>query len=90
MLRFYIAMMLYDLFKNKSFYDVAKFWDQSRGTIQSLYSQVASFAASILYFSKSYDEYWPYHELLPMFIQRLTFCTSLEILPIMEIPGIKR
>ncbi|CAF1447721.1 unnamed protein product [Rotaria sordida] len=90
MLRFYIAMMLYDLFKNKSFYDVAKFWDQSRGTIQNLYSQVASFAASILYFSKSYDEFWPYHELLPMFIQRLTFCTSLEILPIMEIPGIKR
>ncbi len=52
MLRFYVAMMLYDLFKNKSFYDVAKFWDQSRGTIQNLYSQVASFATSILYFSK--------------------------------------
>ncbi|UJR13694.1 hypothetical protein I4U23_000706 [Adineta vaga] len=30
LLRFYVAMMLYDLFKNKSFYDVAKFWDQSR------------------------------------------------------------
>ncbi len=52
MLRFYVAMMLYDLFKNKSFYDVAKFWDQSRGTIQNLYSQVASFATSILYFSR--------------------------------------
>jgi hypothetical protein len=52
MLRFYVAMMLYDLFKNKSFYDVAKFWDQSRGTIQTLYSQVASFATSMLYFSK--------------------------------------
>ncbi|CAF0994046.1 unnamed protein product [Adineta steineri] len=90
MLRFYVAMMLYDLFKNKSFYDVAKFWDQSRGTIQSLYSQVASFATSILYFSKIYDEFWPYHQLLPIFVQRLTFCTSLEILPLMEIPGIKR
>jgi hypothetical protein len=52
MLRFYIAMMLYDLFKNKSFYDVAKYWDQSRGTIQNLYTHVASFATSILYFSK--------------------------------------
>jgi len=52
MLRFYVAMMLYDLFKNKSFYDVAKFWDQSRGTIQTLYSQVGSFATSMLYFSK--------------------------------------
>jgi hypothetical protein len=52
MLRFYVAMMLYDLFKNKSFYDVAKFWDQSRGTIQNLYSQVASFATSMFYFSK--------------------------------------
>ncbi|CAF3657208.1 unnamed protein product [Rotaria sp. Silwood1] len=90
MLRFYIAMILYDLFKNKSFYDVAQYWDQSRGTIQNLYSHVASFATSILYFSKSYDEFWPYQQLLPMFIQRLTFCTSLEILPIMEIPGIKR
>lgn len=28
--------------------------------------------------------------LVPIFIQRLTFCTSLEILPLMEIPGIKR
>ncbi len=52
MLRFYLAMMLYDLFENKSFYDVAKFWEQSRGTIQNLYSQVASFAKSIFYFSK--------------------------------------
>jgi hypothetical protein len=52
MLRFYIAVMLYDLFKNKNFYDVAKFWDQSRGSIQNLYSQVASFATSILYFSR--------------------------------------
>ena len=52
MLRFYVAMMLYDLFKNKSFYDVAKFWDHPRGTIQNIYSQVASFATSILYFSK--------------------------------------
>lgn len=52
MLRFYIAVMLYDLFKNKSFYDVAKFWDQSRGAIQNLYSQITSFATSILYFSK--------------------------------------
>ena len=52
LLRFYVAMILYDLFKNKSFYDVAKFWDQPRGTIQTLYSQVASFATSILYFSK--------------------------------------
>ncbi|CAF0789946.1 unnamed protein product [Adineta ricciae] len=90
LLRFYIAMMLYDLFKNKNFYEVAKFWDQSRGTIQNLYSQVASFATSILYFSKIYDEFWPYQQLLPIFIQRLTFCTSLEILPLMEIPGIKR
>jgi hypothetical protein len=52
MLRFYIAMMLYDLFKNKSFYDVAKYWNLPRGTIQNLYSQVASFATSILYFSR--------------------------------------
>lgn len=44
--------MLYDLFKNKSFYDVAKFWEQPRGTVQNLYSQVASFATSMLYFSK--------------------------------------
>ena len=52
MSRFYVAMMLFDLFKNKSFYDVANFWSQPRGTIQNLYSQVASFATSILYFSK--------------------------------------
>ncbi|CAF4634311.1 unnamed protein product, partial [Rotaria magnacalcarata] len=38
----------------------------------------------------SFDEFWPYQQLLPIFIQRLTFCTSLEILPLMEIPGIKR
>ncbi|CAF2035804.1 unnamed protein product [Rotaria magnacalcarata] len=90
MLRLYVAVILYDLFKNKSFYDVAKFWDQPRGSIQNLFSQVASFATSIFYFSKSFDEFWPYQQLLPIFIQRLTFCTSLEILPLMEIPGIKR
>ncbi|CAF0989079.1 unnamed protein product, partial [Didymodactylos carnosus] len=88
--RFYVTLILYDLWKNNSIYDVARYWQIPRGTIQYLYSQAGQCATSILYFTKVFDNLWPYQDLLPTFIRRLTFCTSLEILPLMEIHGIKQ
>ncbi|KAK3095782.1 hypothetical protein FSP39_019010 [Pinctada imbricata] len=93
--RFYLTLMLYDLWKQRTVWEVAEKFEQPRGFIQNLLSSSASFASCILRFvqasntCKELEEFWPYQELLGNFVKRLAYCVSAELIPLMEIPGVK-
>ncbi|KAL4231945.1 hypothetical protein ACF0H5_009521 [Mactra antiquata] len=87
--RFYLTLMLYDLWKEKSVWDVAEKYQQTRGFIQTLLSSAATFAACVSHFCDELEEFWAYQELMGNFVKRLSYCVTAELLPLMEIPGVK-
>ncbi|WAR21952.1 HELQ-like protein [Mya arenaria] len=78
--RFYLTLMLYDLWREKSVWEVAEKFEQPRGFIQNLLSGAASFASCVAHFCQ---------DLLGNFVRRLSYCVTIELIPLMEIPGVK-
>ncbi|XP_060082529.1 helicase POLQ-like [Ylistrum balloti] len=87
--RFYLTLMLYGLWKQRSVWEVSEKFQQSRGFVQNLLSSAASFASCVYHFCQELDELWPYQDLFGNFVQRLAYCVSSELIPLMEIPGVK-
>ncbi|XP_076824561.1 helicase POLQ-like isoform X2 [Clavelina lepadiformis] len=87
--RFYVTLMLHQLFKGKSVWDVSARFEQPRGFLQNLMNSSAAFASCLLHFTKEFEEFWPYHALLEKLIQVLQYCTASELVPLMEVPGVK-
>ncbi|KAH9508929.1 hypothetical protein Btru_048318 [Bulinus truncatus] len=87
--RFYLSLMLWQLWNHKSIWEVAANFSQSRGFLQNLLSQSASFATCVFHFCQELDDLWPYQDLLKNFVTRLSYCVTSELLPLMEVPGIK-
>ena len=87
--RFYLALVLLDLWNASPIHDVADKFCLSRGVVQNLMSSAASFANSVLNFSLEIEEFWAYQELLEPFTKRLAHCCSPELLPLLELPAVK-
>ncbi|KAI0207281.1 Helicase POLQ-like [Lamellibrachia satsuma] len=86
--RFYLTLILYSLWKQQSVWDVATKFQLPRGFIQQLLTGAASFASCVMHFSQELEELWAFHDLLPNFVKRLSFCVSMELIPLMEIPAV--
>ncbi|KAK3590231.1 hypothetical protein CHS0354_041297 [Potamilus streckersoni] len=87
--RFYLTLMLYDLWRQRSVWEVAEKFQIPRGFIQNLLTGTASFATCVLHFCEELDEFWAFQDLLGNFVKRLTYCVTAELIPLMEIPGVK-
>ncbi|XP_014224131.1 helicase POLQ-like [Trichogramma pretiosum] len=87
--RFYVTLMLYELWNRKSIYHVAQKYQVNRGTIQNLLNLAASFATSTVRFCQELDEFWAYSDLLTTFGQKLTYCCASELEPLMDLPYVK-
>lgn len=87
--RFYLSLMLYNLWKQKTIWEVSSHFRVSRGFVQQLLTGAASFGTCINYFCQELDEFWGYQDLMTSFVKKLSFCCMLELAPLMEIPGVK-
>ncbi|XP_059142587.1 helicase POLQ-like [Physella acuta] len=87
--RFYLSLILWNLWNQKSVWDVAEKFSQSRGFIQNLLTQSATFASCVFHFCQELEEFWAYQDLMTNFIKKFSYCVKMELIPLMEIPGVK-
>ncbi|XP_078051698.1 mutagen-sensitive 301 [Augochlora pura] len=89
MQRFYVTLILYDLWTHHAVYTIAEKYEVNRGIIQNLLSGVSSFASSVVRFCQELDEFWSLKNLFEMFSKRLSYCCPLELEILMELPQVK-
>lgn len=87
--RFYITLMLNDLWNGMQVFEVSNKYVIDRGIVQALMTNAATNSASILRFCEEINELWAFKELLSVLTKRLSHCCSAELLPLMELPSVK-
>lgn len=88
--RFYLTLMLNDLFKGESVWNVSELYGCTRGDVQNLLSSAASFASCVFHFVQELDEFWAFSELLLPFSRELSMCCTTELIPLMELPSVAK
>lgn len=87
--RFYVTLILYDLWNQHAVYKIAEKYDISRGIVQNLLTAVSSFAFSVIRFCQELDEFWAFKDLLNVFSKKLSYCCPLELEALMDLPLVK-
>lgn len=87
--RFYMTLMLHELWQQRSIFEVADAFAVNRGVVQALTQAAASYASSVLKCCEELDEFWAMRELLRHLTKRLSYCCTAELVPLMDLPGVK-
>lgn len=89
--RFYFAVIVNEVWKHKNnLVQIARSFQIHKGTLQSALTQIASNANSLSRFVEELpDKFWSYISLFPQICQQLTYCCAPEIVPLMELNGVK-
>ncbi|XP_068628026.1 helicase POLQ-like [Battus philenor] len=87
--RFYIALMLHDLWKQLPFPDVADKYCISRGMVQAVMSSASSLAACAVRLCEEL-ELWTFRALFGELAPRLQHCASPQLQQLMELPAVRK
>ena len=89
--RFFITLLVYDAYQHRMDIDtLSRRYGMQRGVVYSLLNQVASHASSLFRFVEEKKEnLWAFVSLLPEMCMRLTYCCNPELVPLMQLPGVK-
>lgn len=88
--RFFITMVLNELWQMKTVSEVSISYKLSRGIVQNLMGMAAIEASCLQKYCDDLDEFWMFRELFRFFTQRLSNICSVELIPLMELPCVKR
>lgn len=87
--KFFFTLILNDLWTLKPVAEVAISYNVSRGVVQNLMGAAAICASSILKLCEELEEFWAFKGLLQNLTQRLSYCCSMELMPLMQLPSVK-
>ncbi|XP_043502834.1 helicase POLQ-like isoform X2 [Polistes fuscatus] len=87
--RFYVTLMIYELWNHHTIYSVADKYQVNRGIVQNLLNTVSSFSYSVVRFCKEFDEFWAFQEIFNSFSKKLSYCCPPELEVLMELPTVK-
>ncbi|XP_066259214.1 helicase POLQ-like [Euwallacea similis] len=88
--RFYVTLMLYDLWNEMPVFRVSEKYQVNRGIVQNLMTNSATFASNVVNFCEQLEEFWAFSHLLKGMSQRLSHCCIKELAPLMELPAVKQ
>ncbi|KAL1505822.1 hypothetical protein ABEB36_005294 [Hypothenemus hampei] len=88
--RFYVTLMLYDLWKEMPVFEVSNKYQINRGIVQNLMVNAATFASNVVNFCEELNDFWAFSHLLKGMSQRLSHCCIKELVPLMELPSVKQ
>ncbi|CAL4088227.1 unnamed protein product, partial [Meganyctiphanes norvegica] len=88
--RFYVALLLYQMWTNMSVWEASEAFQVHRGLLQATLTQAASFSSRVYHFCQELEELWALRDLLGTFTQHLAGQCVTELLPLMDLPAIKK
>ncbi|KAL2744268.1 helicase POLQ-like isoform X3 [Vespula maculifrons] len=87
--RFYVTLMIYELWNHHTIHSVAEKYQVNKGIIQNLLNTVSSFSFSVVRFCQEFDEFWAFRDLLNTFSKKLSYCCPSELEILLELPTVK-
>jgi POLQ-like helicase len=88
--RFFVTLILHDLWNEKSVFEVSEKYQINRGIVQNLMTGSATFASNVVNFCEGLAEFWTFAHLIKGMSQRLSHCCVRELLPLMELPAVQQ
>lgn len=88
--RFYLTLILNDIYKGDSFWKISESYNCNRGDVQNLLANAVSFISSVHHFVQEFGEFWGLSDLLSTFSRELSMCCASELLPLMELPAVAK
>ena len=87
--RFYVTLMLYELWDQKDVQDVASRYKVNRGIVHGLSNSAASRAYCIFKFCETFEKFSFLKLIFEDLSKRIFYNCSTELLPLMELPAVK-
>ncbi|XP_020814682.1 helicase POLQ-like [Drosophila serrata] len=87
--RMYKVLILSDILDLMPLPNVASKYNVERGTLQHLISQSIAASSAIVRLCEELEEFWCYKPLFERILHKMDRCGTLELEPLMELPGVK-
>ncbi|KAH8351643.1 hypothetical protein KR059_010371 [Drosophila kikkawai] len=87
--RLYKVLILSDILDLLPLPNVATKYNVERGTLQHLISQSIAASSAIVRLCEELEEFWCYKPLFERILHKMDRCGTLELEPLMELPGVK-